>query len=516
MASRREHGRSHSNQTQRRFMFVSHNEHEGRPTSTARRDMNRHVQRNSRQVAPSHKDVPLPYQLRFRASDWHMYVPGASASAKHSLAPSPESEDSNEGTLGSPAPSLSSPAWRDRREADSVQFYQNVVSGQLGGAVTSVFWERYVLQRLQQQPVIKQALIALSQAYRELCDANELSPLRSIASPTPAYQASGKARRSLLSYLQNEVQPPKDVVVTCAVLLFALEKTRGDYGVSLRHLDSAIAIFKSWPESLNRRRLPPEYVVLRSVVVLLDGNACIEDETRERRFDRQIAETADNMTEIRFGSIEDMRDDLKMRICYPLTRLIAPGPTNYSPDVVQEKARLETELGKWRAAVNHFICDRTLVREPRDEPNWSPKEEVGILIVEVHYIIVRCCLAEVAVQDPADRSRWDNYARKLLSKGERAFELLQRLHGPFKGTLDGRQRAMVVTFTQALPLFAQQTTLLSARQKAMRLYEDFEPYTRLVAICPGLRATERFREAGTGNPEFSPKARLLLTLGSRS
>ena len=100
--------------------------------------------------------------------------------------------------------------------------------------------------------------------------------------------------------------------------------------------------------------------------------------------------------------------------------------------------------------------------------------------------------------------------------GQRVLELLRRLHGPSRVPMDGRQRAMIITYAQSLPLFAQQTGLSDARRRAMRLYADLSLYTRSLAICPGLRATERFREDETGIPQFSPTAALLLTLGSRS
>lgn len=519
---RREHGGIEMRQAQRQFMFVSYNEHRGQRNGRSRA-LNRHVQRNSRQATVSHRDIPLRYQLRFRASDWDMpYVPSASAEVQRNPAPSSESESSNEGTIGSP-PSRSLSRWNDPREAGHVQFYHDVVSGQLGGAVTSAFWEQHVLQRLQQAPVIKQALVALSLAYREICVAGQLHPPCSALTPTRASQATGNAISGLRSYLQIEQQPPLDVVLTCAVLLFALEKTRGDRETSLFHLDNAIAVFKSWTERLKRKTPPPQYKMLRSVILLLDGNACIEDEARAPLVEVEFSGPFIDAHELRFNNIQDMRDDFKIRVCHPLTRLLVrchdgavTALQDCPHDVLQEKVRLQNELVRWRAAVDYFVWDRSSIRQPRCEPIWSKSEEISILTVEMHYLVVKCSLSDVVVAYPDHANAWNQHSCEILAKGERVLELLQRRHGPFQLQPDGRQRAMIITYAQSLPLFAQRTTLLDARSRAMRLYADLEPYTRVVAICPGLRATERFREDHTGVPRFSSTAALLLTLGSRS
>ncbi|KAI5462150.1 hypothetical protein BGZ63DRAFT_333117, partial [Mariannaea sp. PMI_226] len=114
-------------------------------------------------------------------------------------------------------------------------------SSDISGSLSSKFWSHTILQNSYHEPVVRQALVALSSLHLDFATSD--APASQFA-VEPLLQ-HGKALRMLNRRLSNGGPEAVKVALLCCVIFFCFESTVGNIPAALQHLDKGLSILSS-------------------------------------------------------------------------------------------------------------------------------------------------------------------------------------------------------------------------------------------------------------------------------
>lgn len=148
-------------------------------------------------------------------------------------------------------------------------------------------WTELILQRCHHQPVVRNALVALSSLYRDFqCEEPSLvhdvkNAQRLVASPASLTMIA-KSHRQLARYLSRP-DASADVALVCSIIYFICEALLGDSQQAIWHLDRGLVLLKRSQNSGTFAAASSDDPLVPRLTTLfeqLDCQACTFDDQR--------------------------------------------------------------------------------------------------------------------------------------------------------------------------------------------------------------------------------------------
>jgi len=247
----------------------------------------------------------------------------------------------------------------------------------LAGYTNSDLWSKTILQHAHRQPIVRQAVVALSSwqvdATNTVVGAG--GSQRSVAREDHLQQY-GKALRGLRKYTTQPLSSQINVesVLICCALFFCYENGRGDHEAALTHLENGLHILKS--KELNEQKLvsTPIYdhdALSKQVVHLfyrLDCQATLFDDSRTPLLNLSDSlHWQNDLTDsrsCRFHNVSEAQESLDI-LQNRLARLLTNGlsykntPANELPQwILTERSDLQELCERWYTAMDYFVSNQ--------------------------------------------------------------------------------------------------------------------------------------------------------------
>lgn len=372
----------------------------------------------------------------------------------------------------------------DRR---AMHYFQNVAALDLSGYLRCRFWDGLVLQGSQLEPMIRQAVLAVSSAHMEHCSEGVTS-----AASLASYQVSVNKLRI---YMSRETDPSPELVLICCILLFTFDRLRGENAAAAVHLKSAMAILANTANTLATRGFEDSAVERqRDIMNDLAG--------RLVRMDIE-----DTMPALDRGPLLDMGTDAPefaaqeppamqffsprefmapwMRICHAVWAFIGKNasyrhaPVEEIPLTVWEhRSNLQRWVKAWRPAHKRYMetagapdASQLPTTPPTPALNSRILDSINALIIESHYFVIKSVLAE-SLPDPCCTRPWDLIAEKMLRCGEKALALRQAYRKMYSLPL-GKTFSTHVGIVESLLCLSHRTISPNVRSRAQMLIREF-------------------------------------------
>ncbi|KAH7150180.1 hypothetical protein B0J13DRAFT_549672 [Dactylonectria estremocensis] len=149
----------------------------------------------------------------------------------------------------------------------------------ISGFLTSEFWSQTVLQHSHREPVVRQALVALSSLHLDYVTADSLGA--EVAGPETLLQY-GRALRALHKRLAIPSQDATKLALVCCVLFYCFESTVGNAEAAMRHLDNGLQVLSSAQDGpiFGARDSVGDIEALSGILARLDLQASLFDDGR--------------------------------------------------------------------------------------------------------------------------------------------------------------------------------------------------------------------------------------------
>ncbi|KAI0411009.1 hypothetical protein F5X98DRAFT_71010 [Xylaria grammica] len=230
-------------------------------------------------------------------------------------------------------------------------------SDDIAGYVRSEFWSNAVLQQSHQEPVVRQALVALSSLHLNYATADTLEDGSQRAEALALY---GKAMRALKKRIEAPTCATTRTTLVCCILFYCFESTLGDLEAAMHHLTNGLNILSHHLQNY-RRESSQDITLLSGVFERLDLQATMFDDARvpylvltSEKDDCQSAENV-RREEERFSQLEDASDTL-IKLQNLLFHFLARNSTFKSPTkeslpplILKEKNCMIKQFDTWRA-----------------------------------------------------------------------------------------------------------------------------------------------------------------------
>lgn len=131
-----------------------------------------------------------------------------------------------------------------RTDRELLHFYCSVASKCLSRFSVSTLWTDLILQRCQNQPVIRNSLVALSSLYREYLKVGSAE----LGHSPQSLSLMAKSHKQLSTYLRTSTASPETALI-CSLIFYVFECLIGDTKQAIWHLDRGLELLKSfWTE----------------------------------------------------------------------------------------------------------------------------------------------------------------------------------------------------------------------------------------------------------------------------
>ncbi|OAP62014.1 hypothetical protein AYL99_04217 [Fonsecaea erecta] len=160
-----------------------------------------------------------------------------------------------------------------------LHYYCSQAAWNLSSYADPTLWTELILQRCQDQPVIRNGLVALSFLHKNfvsgsLTESRKAKPSLNVETMTMVSKCYGQ----LKNYLARSEALP-DVALVCSVIFYSLESLLGDIRQAISHLDSGLRLLKR-TKSEAKWATEPLLVHLTHLFERLDVQASCYDDLR--------------------------------------------------------------------------------------------------------------------------------------------------------------------------------------------------------------------------------------------
>ncbi|KAK4503256.1 hypothetical protein PRZ48_006684 [Zasmidium cellare] len=368
-------------------------------------------------------------------------------------------------------------------ERKAMHYFVNFASLDLSGYLPGRFWDGFVLQGSQSEPMVRQAVLAVSSAHLDHCHEGAMS-----ATTLASYQTSVNKLRV---YMSRTPHPSPELVLICCILLFTFDRLRGDHAAAAVHLQSAMAILSN---AATKRRASQGRATeihqdrindLTNILLQMDIEDTMPALDRGPLLDIGIdAPTffAQDPPPMKFFTPHDFMNSW-MRICHAVWAFIGKNASyrhaeQIPTSVWNQRSNLQRWVKAWRVAHKeymHFVGTPNVAELPTTPPAPALDryiiDSINALIIESHYFVIKSVLAE-SLPDPSSLRPWDVIAEKMLQCGEKALALRQayrNMHSlPTRKTFSTH-----VGIAESLLCLSHRTTSPDVRSRAQMLIRGF-------------------------------------------
>lgn len=364
---------------------------------------------------------------------------------------------------------FSVPGSPDERKA--LHYYHNHAAMNLSGFVTIGFWNRFVLERYQAEPVVRHSIIALGQAHLEYSTQDTL-----VSFSDSSLRAYCKAIRRLRKFIEDQAKPSRIVVLLCCIVFMTCDTLRREYQSARAHLDNGIAVLRTWQQELKDH---PTTGSLRDfedasdlliIFLRLDLGETLHDNRRKPQllpFQKKPSKTQTcHESRPAFTSTQDAVEryiSMFHAIWIFLVDNARYADVNIADvpkNVRQDKKELQSRIGEWLQAL-HRHRDVRFTRELRQDTaaiesreDYAQLTELMVLDITWAQCISNSWLLAESLQDGDSKADVDADADIICELAERYIKQKRKVR-ELNGRWDSRDLIVLVGVSpsQQIPLF---------------------------------------------------------------
>lgn len=331
-------------------------------------------------------------------------------------------------------------------ERKAVHYFCIHAAPEMAGYFSTDIISRFILPRCHHDPIVRQAVKALSLAHLEYSTADSVcaeAGLEWLSEKT--VMEYNKAVRKLRRYIGETKELSRAAVLVCCYLFYCYELLRGDGAAARDHLRHGVEILRSWAVEKSRTwgryciRKKPELDELDHLEVYfswLDLGVTIHDNTHLPQMTPDPAAVNKAL-----GSLKEdqpFEDEYHARqhllfinsMCYSFFTRHAQyrdwDARNVPAEIVQAKQAINFQYRSWESHMSAYERKTgigTVGLEERHLTSPSERGEVmGLRLARVYAYAGRMCLEEMFPDDKTDVP-FDHNPMKLLRLTKNALEL---------------------------------------------------------------------------------------------
>jgi Fungal specific transcription factor domain/Fungal Zn(2)-Cys(6) binuclear cluster domain len=256
------------------------------------------------------------------------------------------------------------PSGRDSRGFE--YFRHNTLSGLMGFAYNSDFWNQTVLQFCETSPAVLHAVLSLSALHENVL--NETRADKASSGDLVFLKQYNKSIKFLHSCQQHQAVSS---TLICCVLFICLENFSGNYDKALAHLQSGLSILENWrKEDLKSASEIKVRENLTQVFRRLDMQATTFMNSRQplinaTTFSDHFSEN-DGPTLASFSSLQQAQEELDrivIRLVYVLT---LKSPAKHSTTKTLLLQGLSARFRAWKKAFDAFSVQESQNMDTKD------------------------------------------------------------------------------------------------------------------------------------------------------
>ena len=263
------------------------------------------------------------------------------------------------------------------------------------GDLYSSFWRGLVLRLSHDQPVVRQAVIALSHAHLDFASKDYVAGNSSV--PTEALDHYSRAVGRLRRYLAGEQHPSPKVALTCSVLFYCFENAVGHFEAAMAHLRNGLAI------QARAKRCPPakgddadDMHTLTAMVGRLDLQASVFAENRHPVVETTSPEERAGLAPcvpLGFRNLLEAQTCLEKLHVWLFRFLNIQMEFKYVPanelplHVIHEKHELVKQFRQWSATLDEYMAHYS-----DDHSHRDVGVEEGSLMLRIHQGVTQMLL----------------------------------------------------------------------------------------------------------------------------
>jgi hypothetical protein len=336
-----------------------------------------------------------------------------------------------------------------QRDRQLLHYFCVQCSNDISGFLTSDFWSQTVLQESHQDPIVRQALVAMSWLH---LDYSTSEPGNSSAR-AEALTQYGKALRSMRKRLSQPSESTTKIALICCILFYCCEGALGDRNAALQHLSNGLNLLMSTQHEHNGD-VSQDIQSLSDVFERLDMQASFFEDDRVPILvlpNWQLGKNNYRLSvEDKFTGLQEAQQSL-VRLQAWLYHFVNKNadyheePRESLPmDILQEKDALMQGYTSWITAINNFENDTKCDDETLH----------GIRTLLVHFYVCRMIVESKFPHDPEVFGASPNpAAHKILDLAETLLQYTTLLNGSPNATKSPRRNFSLETGVVA-PLFA--------------------------------------------------------------
>ncbi|KIW95848.1 uncharacterized protein Z519_02912 [Cladophialophora bantiana CBS 173.52] len=262
-----------------------------------------------------------------------------------------------------------------------LHYYCCQAAWNLSSYADPTLWTELILQRSQDQPVIRSGLVALSSLHKDFVSGSfSVNGKDKLSTSVEAMTLVSKCYGQLNNYLARSDASP-DVALICSVIFYSLESLLGDTRQAISHLDSGLRLLR---RTLSEAKRPTDQLLvhLTSLFERLDIQASSYDDLRLPVLELvSPQETRGELSVVpdSFRNLDHAERILAKLQNWTLRQLIlyvehkGKSPGEFPEGLWHERVVLRQQYEKYRQTLNRL--DSTPANSPLDVPEISTQEE---------------------------------------------------------------------------------------------------------------------------------------------
>ncbi|EXJ61452.1 uncharacterized protein A1O5_11768 [Cladophialophora psammophila CBS 110553] len=262
-----------------------------------------------------------------------------------------------------------------------LHYYCCQAAWNLSSYADPTLWTELILQRSQDQPVIRSGLVALSSLHKDYVSGSfSVNGKDKLSSNVEAMTLVSKCYGQLKNYLARSDASP-EVALICSVIFYSLESLLGDTRQAISHLDSGLRLLKR-TQSEAKRPADQLLVHLTSLFERLDIQASSYDDLRLPVLElvsHQEARGEVSVVPDSFRNLDEAERILAKLQNWSLRQLIlhvehkGKSPGEFPEGLWHERVVLRQQYEKYLQTLNRL--GNTPANSPLNVPESSTQEE---------------------------------------------------------------------------------------------------------------------------------------------
>lgn len=377
-------------------------------------------------------------------------------------------------------------------EVRAMGYFRVHASTDLSGFQPGRFWSHFTLQVSHTEPLVRQAVVAISSAHLKHCAYDQCF---SATTPTESISAYTSAIQSVRKYMNSHPSPSYELILLCCVLFFVISRISGDYQAAETHLRNGVAILSNIrrakmfgaggthdQEMLDRLTTMFVEIDAERLMQNLEVSPCMDLSVDHMKPPPEI-ERWDL-----YPQPVSPHDTAKawMYISHEMWCFVSANaryrhrPLNEVPEnIVIEWLSLKARIKAWRRAIETYVTTHPVIVSATSPVKYRRRfgvshvtDAICALVSHSHGIVCKRFLAE-ALRDESNLRPWDRNPEQLL-RNQETIITLRRMYSEASDVKLAKTFSTHVGASECLMTLAHRTSSPSIRARAQNLVRQFK------------------------------------------